>query len=561
MAVDLLIRGGRVIDGTGAPAFEGDVGVREGRIVQVGRVDEPAHRVIDAAGCVVAPGFIDPHTHYDAQVCWDPTMSPSPWHGVTTVLMGNCGVGIAPSRAEGRVPAMQDLVNVEGMPYDVMERGITWDWESFPQFMEATLARRPAVNVGFLAPLTPFRSYVMGEAAMERAANDDERSRITALLEQAMAAGALGFSTTELPNHMGYKGRPIACRLADDAELRDYAGVLRKAQRGLIEIALTQQMSVLSDQNLERLEFLLRASGRPVTWLALLYRDDIPNACRDSLAKASALQALGSVPQICARPLTREINLRAPHSFMSFKSWHRALNLGVEEQKRVYADPAFRNQFRQELKGPAQFTGNWELMAVSEVVSPALERYTGQTIAAIAREQGKDGVDALLDLAIADDLQTEFALAFLNTNQEGVAELLRTPGTVLGLSDGGAHLGALCDAGYATYLLGHWVRERQALTIEHAVMRLTSEPARLLGITDRGQLAPGLAADITIFDPDTVGSDERAHKRFDLPGGGRRFVMPSRGIRHTVVAGTTVFENGEDTGARAGGMIRSGGLH
>lgn len=557
MALDLAIRGGLVADGSGAPARHADIGVRDGRIVSIGRLDEPAARVVDASGLVVAPGFIDPHTHYDAQVCWDNSMSPSPWHGVTTVLMGNCGVGIAPSKPEGRIPAMHDLVNVEGMPYDVMESGITWDWETFPEFMQATAARRPAINVAFLAPLTPLRYYVMGEASIERAANDDERSRICKLIDEAMQAGAFGFSTTQLPNHLGHRGRPIACRQADRAELRDYAHVLRKAERGLIEIALTEQMSVLSDSNLDTLEFLLRESGRPVTWLALLYRDDNPGACSASLAKAAHLTSLGSMPQICPRPLTREIDLRTPHSFMSFKSWHRALNLSVEEQKKIYADPAFRNQFRQELKGPAQFTGNWELMAVSEVKAPHLEQFTGQTIAAIARQQGKDGVDALLDLAIEDDLRTEFALAFLNTNQDGVAGLMRTPGTLLGLSDGGAHLGVLCDAGYATYLLGHWVRERKALPLEHAIMRLTAEPARLLGIHDRGLIAQGMAADFAIFDPATVGSDERAHKRFDLPGGAKRFVMPSRGMHYTIVGGIPVFADGQDTGERPGVMVRS----
>ncbi len=557
MALDLAIRDGLIVDGSGAPSFRADIGVRGGRIVNIGKLDESAARVIDAAGLVIAPGFIDPHTHYDAQVCWDSSLSPSPWHGVTTVLMGNCGVGIAPSKPEGRVPAMHDLVNVEGMPYDVMASGIPWDWESFPEFMQATVARQPAINVAFLAPLTPIRYYVMGEASIERAANDDERARISRLIDEAMQAGAFGFSTTQLPNHSGHRGRPIACRQADRTELRDYAHVLRNANRGLIEIALTEQMSVLSDNNLNTLEFLLRESGRPVTWLALLFRDDKPDACSASLAKAAHLTPLGSLPQICPRPLTREINLRTPHSFMSFKSWHRALNLPVDEQKKVYADTSFRNQFRDELKGPAQFTGNWELMAVSEVQAPHLERFTGQTIAAIARQQNKDGVDALLDLAIEDELRTEFALAFLNTNQHGVAELLRTPGTLLGLSDGGAHLGVLCDAGYATYLLGHWVRERKALTLEHAIMRLTSEPARLMGIRDRGLIAEGMVADLVILDPATVGSDERAHKRFDLPGGAKRFVMPSRGVHYTIVGGTPVFADGQDTGERPGVLVRS----
>jgi len=557
MAIDLLIKNGTLIDGTGAPARHGDIAVSGGRIVEIGKLGGSATRVIDAQDLVVAPGFVDPHTHYDAQICWDQSVTPSPWHGVTTVMMGNCGVGIAPCAPARRITAMNDLVNVEGMSFEVLNQGITWDWESFPEFMAAAERRGAAANLAFLAPLTPFRYHVMGDEAIERAATPAEAASIAQLLAEAMRAGAFGFSTTQLPNHMGYQGRPLACRNADMAELGAYANVLRAAGKGAIEIALTQQISVMSAENYRVLDYLLTESARPVTWLALLYRDDIPGACDESQRMSAALAARGSFPQICPRPLTREMNLRMPHSFLSFPSWHRALNKSLEEQKAIYRDSAFRNQFREELKGPAQFTGNWELMAVSEASNPALKRYEGMTIAALARERGTDGVDALLDIAIEDELQMEFGVAFLNTNQEGVAKLLNDPHTLIGLSDGGAHLGVLCDAGYTTYLLGHWVRERRALSLEQAIKRITSEPADLFGIRDRGRLRPGLAADIAIFDPATVGSAERGVKRFDLPGGERRFVMPSQGIHHTIVNGSVIYEKDAMTGAMPGKVLRS----
>ncbi len=557
MAHDLIIKNGIVVDGSGAPRRRADVAIDDGRIVAIGDVAGGARRVIDADRRIVAPGFIDPHTHYDAQICWDAAVTPSPWHGVTTVMMGNCGVGIAPCAAPARETAMHDLVNVEGMPYDVLERGITWDWETFPEFMAAAGRRRSALNLAFLAPLTPFRYYAMGGAAVERAATPDEAERIAQLLGQALAAGAFGFSTTQLPNHIGHRGRPLACRNADAAELSAYCNVLRRLGKGVIEIALTRQVSVLSDDDYAMLDLLLTASERPVTWLALMARDDIPDACDASLAKAAPLLARGAYPQISPRPLTRDIDLRNPFSFMGFASWHPVFNKPAEEQKTHYRDAAFRNRFREELKGPGQFTGDWSLMAVSGVAAPRLKQYEGCTIAEIARRRGVDGVDALLDLAIEDELQTEFTLAFLNTNLAQVGRLLQDPRTLVGLSDGGAHLGVLCDAGYCTYLLGKWVRELGVLSLEQAVRRLTVEPAALFGIRDRGRLAAGLAADIVIFDADSVGSGDRGEKRFDLPGGARRIVMPATGIDCTIVNGTVVYEKGDMTGELPGVVLRS----
>jgi len=556
MAYDLVIRNGNVVDGSGAPGRIADVGIAEGRIAEIGRIADAAERVIDAEGCVVAPGFIDPHTHYDAQICWDRAITPSIWHGVTSVVMGNCGVGIAPCKPAAREVAMRDLVNVEGIPFDVLDRGITWEWESFPEFLAAADRRGAALNLGFLAPLTPFRHYVMGEASLERAATEDERAQIAALLRQAVAAGAFGFSTTTLNQHIGYQARPLACRNADRAELKAYANVLKETGKGAIEIALTKTTSVMAEDEAELLAFLLAESGRPVTFLALFQRDDMPQACPDTRRRAAALP--GAVPQTSPLALTREINMRNPFSFAAFPSWKRVFaDTAKAAQRAVYADPAFRNQFREELTRATGFSGDWSRITVHEARSPALKPLEGRTVAAIARERGRDGLDTFLDLTVEDDLDIEFVLAQFNTDVARVAENLNDPRVLIALGDAGAHVDMLCDAGYPTYLLGTWVRERQIMSLEAAVARLTAQPADLFGIKGRGRLRPGYAADIAIFDPATIGSASRGERRYDLPGGAKRMVMPARGVTHTIVNGEIAYENGAVTGAAAGAVLRS----
>jgi N-acyl-D-amino-acid deacylase len=557
MATELLIKNGTLIDGTGAPARRADVSIAGGRIAEIGPITGSTGRVIDADGLVVAPGFIDPHTHYDAQICWDGAVTPSSWHGVTSVVMGNCGVGIAPCRPGVREIAMRDLVNVEAIPFEVLDKGITWDWESFPEYMAAAARRKPALNLGFLAPLTPFRHYVMGEASMDRAATADETARIKVLLGEAMDAGAFGFSSTILNQHLGFGGRPLACRNASRDELTAYANALRERRKGAIEIALTRQIAVLEDDGLELLDLLLRESARPVTFIAMFDRDDLPEALRETLRKAAPLIARGARPQTSPLPLTREISMRSPFSFAAFPSWQRVFeDKSKEAQAAVYRDPAFRNRFREELKRPAGF-GNWARITLHDVKSPALKHLEGQTVAEIAAAQGKDGVDCLLDLTLADDLENEFTMASFNTRVDRMAELLNDPSVLLGLGDGGAHLDMLCDSGYPTYVLGTWVRERKVLSLEEAVRRMTSDPADFYGIRDRGRLAPGLAADVAIFDPATVGSVGRPERRYDLPGGGKRMVMRSQGIAYTIVNGEVTWEKGELTGAAAGTVLRS----
>ena len=557
MAHDLLIRNGLVIDGTGTPGRHADVAIAQGKIVEIGRVTGSAKQTLDAADCIVSPGFIDPHTHYDAQICWDGAVTPSSWHGVTSVVMGNCGVGIAPCHPQSREVAMRDLVNVEAIPYEVLDKGISWNWESFPEYMDSAARGRPWLNLAFLAPLTPFRHYVMGEASMERAAQADETARIAALLGEAMDAGAFGFSSTILNQHLGFGGRPLGCRNASRAELKAYANVLKRKNKGAIEIALTRQIGVLEADQCDMLDFLLDESGRPVTFIALFDRDDIPEAVRDTLKRAAPMIAKGARPQTSPLPLTREIDMRSPFSFAAFPSWKRIFeDKSPQAQKAVYADKNFRNQFREDLKNPLAF-GNWERITLHEVRSPLLKRFEGMTVAQVARAEGKDGVDAFLDLTLADDLALEFTMASFNTRVDRMAELLNNPAILIGLGDGGAHVDMLCDSGYPTYLLGTWVRERGVLTLPEAVRRLTSDPADLFGIRDRGRLRPGLAADIAIFDPATVGSSNRGERRFDLPGGGKRMVMPSRGVHTTVVNGQVIYANGTMTGTTPGSVLRS----
>ncbi|HTT76309.1 MAG TPA: amidohydrolase family protein [Candidatus Binataceae bacterium] len=562
MPHDLIIRNGTVVDGTGAAAREADLAISGGRISAIGvrgTITGNAARVIDAKELIVTPGFIDPHTHYDAQICWDPLISCSSWHGVTSVIMGNCGVGLAPCKPSERDIATWNLVHVEAIPYEVLNEGLTWDWETFPQYMDAAQRRGLGINVGFLAALSPFRQWVMGDDAMARPASTDETASIRALLQEAIGAGAFGFSLTVMPQHLGYKAQPLACRLASHDELRAYAGVLNDYQRGVIEVALTKQPSTVSDKEYALLDLLSGASGRPVTWLNLRDRDDQPNAWLETLEKVAPLLARGCVPQVAARPLIIEFNLRNPFLFASMNSMKPIFgDKSIEAQKRVYLDSDFRRAFNEELKRRAVLDDLWNRATIKEANSAALKPFEWQTIAQAAHARGTDPLDVFFDLAIEDDLNLAYMMPLLDINEERVARKFSDPRTMIGISDGGAHVDMLCNAGYPTYLIGTFVRDRHALSLEHAIKRITSEPAAFFGITDRGVLKPGMAADITIFDFDRIACPERPEIRFDLPGGGRRLVTEAQGIKYTIVNGAVLFEDGHHSGALPGHVLRSG---
>jgi N-acyl-D-aspartate/D-glutamate deacylase len=558
MSYDLLIKNGTVVDGTGAPRYRADIAVANGKIAEIGAIADGAKQVVDASDLIVSPGFVDPHTHYDAQICWDPLITSSSWHGVTSLVMGNCGVGIAPCKPDVHEIAAWDLVNVEAIPFDVLAKGIKWEWETFPEYMTAAEQRGCGINIGFMAPLTPFRHYVMGEESMERAATPQETARIKALIKEAVAAGAFGWSTTNVAQHIGYKGRPIACRNASLDELKAYANALKELGKGSMELALSNSVSIVDESEYALLDMLLTESGRPVTWLALLNRDDLPEACQNTLRATEPLIKKGAVAQVTCRPLIIQIDLKSPFIFANLPCWKPAFQRPVEEQKQFYRDANFRAGFRKEMEAPKVFGGKWERCVVHEVGNPAMRPLLGKSVAEIARERGKEAIDTFLDLAIEDDLNLLYTYELFNANEDRIPELITDPRVMVGLSDGGAHVDMLCDAGYCTYMLGTWVRDRQVMTLEHAVKRLTSEPAAFYGMTQRGAIKQGMAADFAIFDLATVGSKKRGNMVNDLPGGGKRLVMPAQGVQYTVVNGVVLYENGKHTGVLPGQVLRSG---
>jgi len=554
--LDLLIKNARVVDGTGGPSFMGDLGVQDGLIRSVGKANgHTATRVVDADGLVLAPGFVDPHTHYDAQIAWDPMVTCSPWHGVTTVIMGNCGVGVAPVKPATREILMQDLVNVEAIPYDVMKAGIDWQWESYGQYLDAIDRRGLGINVAGLVAFTPLRHYVMGEASFERAATEAEIATMRRLLREAMEAGAFGFTTTTSRNHVGYQGRPLACRNASRDELTGVVRGLHDVGRGAIEIILNSGgLYAVSDEDVQLLREITQASGRPVTWLALFAHPGQPDFHDQTFAKLGDL-VKQAIPQVTPRPIMSQGDLKNPTMFGSFISWQKAFNRPAAEQIALYQDPAFREAFRQELESRKR-SHMWGQMRVLEVGKPELAGNVGRTLEEIAASQGKRPVDAYFDLGIADNLDTRFQSSTFNFDPAGIERLITDDRCLIGLSDGGAHVDFICDVGYATALLDLWVRKRKVLSLEKAVHKLTQVPATVFGIPNRGVLAEGKVADLVLFNPDTVTAKTPKYAH-DLPCNGRRLVSESEGIKATFVSGIQLYEEGNHTGAMPGRILRS----
>jgi N-acyl-D-aspartate/D-glutamate deacylase len=553
---DLLIRGGTLVDGSGAPARRGDVAIRDGRIVATGDVRGGARRTLDVDGRVVAPGFVDVHTHYDAQVFWDRMLTISPWHGVTSVVMGNCGFGVAPTRPGDRELIMRTLESVEGMSLAALRAGVgeEWPFETFPEFLDAIARRGTAINVGALVGHTPVRLYVMGADATEREATADEIAAMRRIVADALHAGALGFATSKAPTHVGYGGRPVPSRAAALEEIEALAGCLGEAGRGIMQATIGQGLF------LQEFAAIQRRTGRPVSWTALLAGMLGPDGHRPVLEESARLQAEGVevVPQVTGRPLLFEFQFKAPFIFESLSLFKPVSAADFEGRKRIYADPEFRRAFRERGEHGA-IALQWDKTVISACpTEPALDE---RNLVAVAAERGVHPVDLMLDLALASDLEARFRMAVMNTDEDAVAELLTHPATVLGLSDAGAHASQLCDACFATHLLAHWVREKGVLTLEHAVRLLTSRAAELFGIRDRGRLALGLAADVTVFDPATVGCSPLRRVR-DLPAGADRLVADASGVHAVVVNGVVLRADGHDAvdpeGPLPGRVLRGG---
>ena len=546
MDYDLKIVGGTVIDGTGAERFRGDVALRDGRIAAVGEVSGSAARTVDAEGCVVAPGFIDIHSHYDAQVMWDPILTVSPWHGVTSVVMGNCGFGVAPAKPDNRLLLMQTLENVEGMSLKALEEGLDgWPFESFPEYLDAIETRGTAVNVGAMVGHTAVRLDVMGLDSTERPARPDEVEAMEAIVGEAIAAGALGFSSSTSRLHVGFAGKPVPSRLADMAsETIPLAEAVGRNGGGVVQ--LTNGI----EPDFAAFEKLARAAGT-VTWTALLTRigdDSLHERHRERAARQHA-DRLPIHPQVSCRPLTMEFQFAAPFPFDRLDSFKPATAADATGKRRLLADPAFRAAVKRELsEDTAREPQTWALVMALEAleVSACAERpeLEGRKVPEIAAEQGVDPIDLTFDLAVSSALETRFRIPLANTNESAIATLLTEPFTVLGLSDAGAHASQLCDACFSTHLLGHWVRGKGALTLEQAIDHLCARPAAIFGLAGRGRLAAGCAGDVVVFDPETVapGPLERV---YDLPAGADRLISTPTGVRAVLVNGTVVRRDNE----------------
>ncbi|WP_291913269.1 amidohydrolase family protein [Limnohabitans sp.] len=558
---DLKISGGMLIDGTGSPRRQADVGVKDGRVVAIGDGLGTARQTLDAQGLVVAPGFVDIHTHYDAQVLWDSELTVSPWHGVTTAVLGNCGFGVAPTRPEHRDLILRTLERVEGMSLSALEEGLgsPWPFQTFTQYMDL-LERTPlGINVAVMVGHTPVRLWVMGDEATTRAATAAEVAQMRALVREAMEVGAVGFATSVSKVHVGYSGRPVPSRLADFEEMLELARAVGESGHGLIHY------NVGREPLWQAYEQLHAVSGRPVVWTSLLAGSLGPGSHRAQLEQA-AQQRLRGLPihgQGACRPIQFEFDFRSPVVFDTWASFESVRLADNEAQRRaVYSDPDFRARLKRQVagRGPddAWFAGkeaegdtrraSFREMVVSGAEdSSLLER----KLVDLAQERQVDPVDLMLDLALASNLQMRWRIALLNFDESEVSEILADPHVVLGLGDGGAHMSQLCDACHPTYLLGHWVRERGALSLEEAVRRLTSHPADVFGLHDRGRVALGLPADLVVFDPDRVdaGPLERV---YDLPAGQDRLISRAIGIE-------AVFVNGQRLGSQpqaAGRLLR-----
>ena len=542
MAFDLKITGGTIVDGTSKPGFAGDIGIKDGKVVALGKAEGPAAATIDAAGRIVAPGFVDVHTHYDAQVLWDRMLSISPWHGVTTTVIGNCGFGVAPTRAAHRKLIMQTLEKVEGMSLEALEAGLgtAWPFETFPQYLDTLEKQGSAINIAALFGHTPLRLYVMGEESTERAATPDEIARMKTLVREAMDAGAIGFGTSVSVSHNGYAGKPVPSRQATVEEMDALVSVMGELKRGLMQITIGRDFST------RHMAEVSRKYQIPVTWTALLSHLYGPGGHRKQLDLAAEQRKSGAVviPQVSCRPLNFEVTFAEPFIFDVMPFMNELAKADAKEpgtRRRAYADPAWREKLRSEVT--PLFRNWWDRVVIGW--SPSHRELEEQPLTAAAARLGKDPVDLALDISLADDLQTRFRMAVMNFDEKEVAELITDPHTVIALSDAGAHASQLCDACYSTHLLGHWVRERKTFTIEQAVHQLTQRPAEMFGITDRGVLAQGRPADVVVFDPATVGPGP-LKRVYDLPAGADRLIAEASGIDAVIVNGRVIRRDGKD---------------
>ena len=563
---DLVLRGGTLVDGTGAPARAGDLAIDGGRISQVGGTAGAARREVDAAGLLVTPGWVDVHTHYDGQVTWDPYLTPSSWHGVTTVVMGNCGVGFAPARPDRHQWLIGLMEGVEDIPGTALAEGIDWQWESFPEYLDAIDRMRRAIDVAAQVPHGAVRAYVMGErGAKNEASTPEDVAEMARIVREALAAGALGFSTSRTLLHRAIDGEPVPGTFANEAELLGIGRALGDVGYGVFELA-----SDLAPESAEFawMEKLSVETGRPVTF-ACLQNDFDPQQWRRSLhaAEDASLRGAFVVPQVAGRPTGLLLGLESTfHPFSDHPTYRAELAaLPLAERVRRMREPALRARLLAEQPGPNLPIANYIASSLHKLFPlgdpPDYEPPPERSVKAMAERAGCAAQEIAYDLLLQRDGKELLYFPLLNYSDGDFApirEMLLHPNAVLGLSDGGAHCGIICDASMPTFMLTHWVRDRQRgarLPLEHVVRMQTANTARLFGLGDRGRLAPGLRADVNVIDLHQLRLDP-PEMVFDLPAAGRRLVQRAHGYRMTVQNGTVIAEHDEATGALPGRLIR-----
>ncbi len=552
---DIIIRGGTVVDGTGAPARQADVGIRGGVIAELGTLQGDAEREIDADGLVVTPGFIDIHTHFDPQLCWDAHATPSIEHGITTVVTGNCSLSLAPIRD---LAGAEKIVSMFGVIEDIKKRtfdeAVPFSWRSFPEYLDH-IRRDLAINVGALIGHSALRLYVMGPASQERAANPEEIAEMCGIVEEAMAAGALGISSSYVD--IDENGHPVPSQFADLDEKIALASAMAKSGRGIWQIVPYFPDMERELENIRELGEISLAAGVPCSLQPVLSSPTSPNA-EEIMSALEAEQARGARVYGQVMPRCFDLNMRLSETSMllfALPQWKAIMDLPVAARREQFADPGRRTSLVEEMKAAAGMSGALPFLTVGEVHSDANKPYVGRYLAEIAQEEGKEIGEVILDIANADELETEFQLKnVINADKAAVAKLIDHPLCHFGASDAGAHITQFCGTGDTTHLLEHYVRETGQLSLEHAVHRMTGEVARDWGLRDRGELKPGKAADIAIFDPAqvSVGGEEFVD---DFPGEARRYVRRSSGYRAVMVNGELTYDDGNYTTARAGKVV------
>ncbi len=563
MSYDLVIKNGTVIDGSGLPRYRADVGVRHGRIVTIGRIRERARDVVDAEGQVVTPGFVDGHTHMDAQIFWDPLGTSSCWHGITSVVMGNCGFTLAPCAKENKHLVVRNLQRAEDIPPAAMEAGIEWGWTTFPEFLDCLDSLPKGINYGGYVGHSAVRTYVMGERAFEQAASEDDLKAMEREVRDAIRAGAIGFTTSRSPAHETPDGRYVASRLATWDEVRRLVGVMGELNAGLFEIAGEGVDRAPGDPGLRdyhvRLRDLAVETGRPVTF-GVFSRRGVPDVWRTYLDLLDETAAAGGrmFAQVHSRSLSALLSFKTQMPFDRLPVWKELRALPLAEQRRRLHDPELRRRLieasgesdgRRPVGAEAR-TADYDWLLVFDTVEGP-----HRTVAEVARERGQHPAETMIDLALARDLDLFFLQPVANEDQDYALELMRHPRAVVTFSDSGAHVSQLMDSSLQTHLLYHWVRRKQAFTLEQAVRMLTLVPATLWGFADRGLIREGMAADLVVFDPETIAA-EMPEVVDDLPSGARRLVQRTRGIAATVVNGEVLLRDGKHTGALPGQLLR-----